>query len=171
MIPVSRLRAFPAVLLELVTGLRCPDNGDPTPEAAAMATQIFVNLPVKDLDRSVAFFTQLGYRFDPRFTDANATCMIVGDNIFVMLLVEPFFRGFTPKPIADAHATTEAILAIALDSRVAVDILADKALAAGGTPSSEPMDHGFMYQRGYQDLDGHLWEVFHMDPDAPGAPQ
>lgn len=136
-----------------------------------MPTQIFVNLPVRNLDRSVAFFTQLGYRFDPKFTDDNATCMIIGDNIFVMLLVEPFFQGFTPKPVADARATTEAIVAIALDSRVAVDILADKALAAGGSVSSEPKDLGFMYQRGYQDLDGHLWEVFHMDPEAPGAPQ
>lgn len=136
-----------------------------------MPTQIFVNLPVKSLDRSVAFFRQLGYSFDAKFTDENATCMIVGDNIFVMLLVEPFFQGFTPKPIADARATTEAIIAIALESRAAVDALADKALSAGGTASSEPIDLGFMYQRGYQDPDGHLWEVFHMDPNAEGAPQ
>lgn len=136
-----------------------------------MHSQIFVNLSVKDLDRSVAFFTQLGYSFNPKFTDENATCMILGDNCFVMLLVEPFFQGFTPKAIADAHKTTEAIIAVPLDSRAAVDALADKALAAGAIVSSKPMDHGFMYQRGYQDLDGHLWEVFYMDPDAPGAPQ
>ena len=136
-----------------------------------MPTQIFVNLPVKDLDRSVAFFTQLGYRFNAKFTDENATCMILGENNCVMLLVEPYFQGFTPKPLADAHATTEAILAVSLDSRAEVDALADKALAAGATASSEPKDYGFMYQRGYQDLDGHLWEVFYMDENAPGAPQ
>lgn len=136
-----------------------------------MPTQIFVNLPVKSLARSVAFFNQLGYRFDPKFTDDNATCMIVGDNIFVMLLLEPFFQTFTPKAIADAHTTTESIVCIAVDSRAAVDSLVDKALAAGGTASSESKDYGFMYQRGYQDLDGHLWEVIHMDPNAPGAPQ
>ncbi|HEY0660110.1 MAG TPA: VOC family protein [Lysobacter sp.] len=136
-----------------------------------MHSQIFVNLSVKDLDRSIAFFTQLGYSFNPKFTDENATCMILGDSCFVMLLVEPFFQGFTPKAIADARKTTEAIIAVPLDSRAAVDALADKALAAGATVSSKPMDHGFMYQRGYQDLDGHLWEVFHMDPNAPGAPQ
>lgn len=136
-----------------------------------MPTQIFVNLPVKNLDRSVAFFQQLGYAFDPKFTDENATCMIVGDNIFVMLLVEKFFKTFTHKPVADAHARTEAIIAIAVDSREAVDALADKALGAGAAVSGDPKDMGFMYQRGYQDLDGHLWEVFHMDRNAPGAPQ
>jgi predicted lactoylglutathione lyase len=136
-----------------------------------MHNQIFVNLSVKDLDRSVAFFKQLGYSFNAQFTDENATCMILGDNCFVMLLVEPFFQGFTPKAIADARKTTEAIIAVPLDSRAAVDALADNALAAGATASSEPKDYGFMYQRGYQDLDGHLWEVFHMDPNAPGAPQ
>ena len=135
-----------------------------------MPTQIFVNLPVKSLERSVGFFKQLGYSFDPKFTDENATCMVVGDNIFVMLLVEPFFQTFTSKPIANARTATEAIICIALDSRAAVDSLADKALAAGGFPSSETKDNGFMYQRGYQDLDGHLWEVIHMDPDV-AAPQ
>lgn len=136
-----------------------------------MATQIFVNLPVKDLDRSVAFFRQMGYRFDQKFTDENATCMIVGDNIFAMLLEEKFFKTFTHKPVADAHAGTEAIIAISLDSREAVDALADKALGAGAAMSGETRDLGFMYQRGYQDLDGHLWEVFYMDRNAPGAPQ
>ncbi len=136
-----------------------------------MPTQIFVNLPVKDLDRSVGFFKQLGYIFDPKFTDENATCMIVGDNIFVMLLVEKFFKTFTHKPVADAHAGTEAIIAIALDSREAVDVLVDKALGAGAAVSGESKDLGFMYQRGYQDLDGHLWEVFHMDLGAEGAPK
>ncbi len=135
-----------------------------------MTTQIFVNLPVKDLARSVAFFEQLGYRFDAKFTDENATCMIIGDSIFVMLLVETFFQTFTPKRIADAHTTTEAIVAIAVASRAEVDALMAKALAAGGTASSETRDLGFMYQRGYQDLDGHLWELFYMDMNAAGAP-
>lgn len=135
-----------------------------------MPTRIFVNLPVKSLDRSTAFFAHLGYRFDPRFTDANATCMVVGDGIFVMLLVEPFFQTFTSKPIADAHKSTEAIVCIGVDSRAAVDSLVDKALAFGATVSGETRDYGFMYQRGYQDLDGHLWEVLHMAPDASGEP-
>ena len=129
-----------------------------------MATQIFVNLPVKDLKRSVAFFTKLGYTFDPQFTDDNATCMIVGDNIFVMLLVEGFFKTFTPKAICDATRTTEVLLALSAESRANVDDLVARAVAAGGTTPTEPKDHGFMYQHGYQDLDGHLWELFYMDP-------
>ena len=136
-----------------------------------MPTQIYVNLPVKDLDRSVGFFRQLGYGFDPKFTDHNATCMIVGENIFVMLLVEKFFQTFTSKVIADASRTTEAIVCLSADSRAAVDALVDKALAAGGTASGEVQDHGWMYGRSFQDLDGHLWEVVHMDLNAPGAPQ
>jgi len=136
-----------------------------------MPTQIYVNLPVKDLDRSVGFFRQLGYGFDPKFTDDNATCMIVGENIFVMLLVEKFFQTFTSKVIADASRTTEAIVCLSADSRAAVDALVDKALAAGGTASGEVQDHGWMYGRSFQDLDGHLWEVVHMDLNAPGAPQ
>ena len=136
-----------------------------------MPTQIYLNLPVKDLDRSVGFFRQLGYSFDPKFTDGNATCMIIGENIFVMLLVEKFFQTFTSKAIADASRTTEAIVCLSADSRAAVDALVDKALAAGGTPSGEVQDHGWMYGRGFQDLDGHLWEVGYMDLNAPGAPQ
>src|SRR5687768_10152807 len=124
-----------------------------------MATQIFVNLPVKDLKRSVAFFTKLGYTFDPQFTDDNATCMIVGDNIFVMLLVESFFKTFTTKAICDATRSTEVLLALSAESRAKVDDLVAKAAAAGGTTPTEPKDHGFMYQHGYQDLDGHVWEL------------
>lgn len=131
-----------------------------------MSTRIFVNLPVKSLERSVGFFRELGFAFEPKFTDENATCMVVGDGIFVMLLVEPFFQTFTSKPIADAHRTTEAILCLGLDSRSAVDSMVDKALSNGAMASSETRDHGFMYQRAYQDLDGHLWEVVYMDPDA-----
>lgn len=135
-----------------------------------MTTKIFVNLPVKDLDRAVAFYTQVGYSFNPRFTDQNATCMIVADDIYVMLLVEPFFQGFTNKPICDAHKATEVLLCVSADNRAAVDALVDKAIAAGANAPNEAKDYGFMYQRDYEDLDGHIWSVMYMDPDAPGAP-
>ena len=135
-----------------------------------MTTKIFVNLPVKDLDRAVAFYTQVGYSFNPRFTDQNATCMIVSDDIYVMLLVEPFFQGFTNKPICDAHKATEVLLCVSADNRAAVDALVGKAIAAGANAPNEAKDYGFMYQRDYEDLDGHIWSVMYMDPDAPGAP-
>ena len=131
-----------------------------------MATQIFVNLPVKDLNRSVAFFTSLGYSFNPQFTNDKATCMIVGENIFVMLLVESFFQTFTKKALADASKSAEVIIALSANSRQEVDTLVNKALAAGGTALNEKMDQGFMYGWGYQDLDGHLWEVMYMEPYA-----
>ncbi|MDR7302254.1 VOC family protein [Haloactinomyces albus] len=131
-----------------------------------MSTQIFVNLPVKDLDKSVGFFTELGFSFNQQFTDENATCMVIDENIYAMLLVEPFFQSFTKKSIVDTTKSTEAILALGLDSREQVDELADKALAAGGQPANDPMDEGFMYGRSFQDLDGHLWEVLYMDPSA-----
>jgi predicted lactoylglutathione lyase len=131
-----------------------------------MATQIFVNLPVKQLDRSVQFFTQLGYRFNPQFTDANATSMIVADDIYVMLLVEEFFKTFTHKELCDAQRSTEVILALSMDSRAQVDELVAKAVAAGATTPFPPKDYGFMYQHGFQDLDGHLWELCHMEPNA-----
>lgn len=129
-----------------------------------MATQIFVNLPVKDLQKSIQFFTKLGYTFDPQFTDENATCMVVGENIFVMLLVERFFKTFTPKAVCDATKSTEVLVALSAESRPKVDEIVAKAVAAGGTTPVEPRDHGFMYQHGYQDLDGHLWELFYMEP-------
>lgn len=131
-----------------------------------MASRIFVNLPVKDLDRSVAFFTQLGYRFDPKFTDRNATCMIVSDDIFVMLLVEDFFKTFTRKAICDTASSTEVILALSMDSRAAVDEMVAKAVTAGGATVSAPKDYGFMYQHGFEDPDRHLWEVFYMEPNT-----
>jgi predicted lactoylglutathione lyase len=129
-----------------------------------MATKIFVNLPVRDLNRSVAFFTQLGFTFNPQFTDENATCMIVGEDIFVMLLVENFFKTFTHKEISDATRSTEVIVSLSTDSREAVDAMVHKAVAAGATTPRDPKDYGFMYQHGFQDLDGHLWEVFFMEP-------
>jgi len=134
--------------------------------AATSSPKIFVNLPVKDLDRSVAFFTKLGFEFDPQFTDENATCMIVNDGAFVMLLVEDFFKSFTKKGVADATAGTEAILALSADSRKRVDELVNTALAAGAEPSNDPMDQGPMYGWSFQDLDGHLWEVIYMDESA-----
>ena len=132
-----------------------------------MSTQIFVNLPVKDLQTSVEFFSKLGYTFDPQYTDENATCMIIADNIFAMLLVKPFFESFISKPVADAHKTAEVILALSADSRAAVDVLVDKAIAAGAGEPRPTQDLAFMYQRGFEDLDGHLWEVFHMSAPPP----
>jgi uncharacterized protein len=129
-----------------------------------MATNIFVNLPVRDLDRSVAFFTALGYPFNAQFTDENATCMVISDDIYAMLLVEPFFQTFTPKSIADAKATSEVLVALSMDSRGEVDRIVDAALAAGGRPVREPQDLGFMYSRAFEDLDGHIWEYLWMDP-------
>lgn len=131
-----------------------------------MVTQIFVNLPVKDLNKSVEFFTWLGFTFDPRFTDKNATCMIIGENIFAMLLVEDYFKTFTPKTIADTTRSTEAILALSVDSRAKVDLMMDSVLKAGGKESREKQDEGWMYGRAFQDPDGHLWEVFFMDISA-----
>jgi predicted lactoylglutathione lyase len=131
-----------------------------------MSTNIFVNLPVRDLDRSIDFFTKLGYKFNPLFTDSTATCMIVADNIFVMLLTREKFQSFTPKPICDATQSTEVLVCLSCDDRETVDLLVRKAIAAGGTTHREPQDHGFMYEHGFQDLDGHIWELIYMNPGA-----
>ena len=133
-----------------------------------MATkQIFVNLPVKDLDKSKAFFNALGYSFNPQFTDANAACMVVQEgSIHAMLLVESFFKTFTDKAIADTPTSTEVLLCLSCESRAEVDELVAKAVAAGGTTPRAPQDLGFMYGHGFQDLDGHLWELVFMDPNA-----
>src|SRR5690606_354219 len=126
-------------------------------------SQMFVNLPVKDLKRSIDFFTALGFSFNPQFTDDNATCMIVGEGNFVMLLVEPFFQSFTKKPVSDARRQTEVLVAISRDSRAAVEDIVARAVAAGAATPMPPQDHGFMYQHGFEDLDGHQWEFFHME--------
>ncbi|TWI90983.1 VOC family protein [Chitinophaga japonensis] len=131
-----------------------------------MATKIFVNLPVKDLKRSMDFYAQLGYSFNPQFTDDKAACMVISEDIYTMLLVEEFFKTFTKKAIADASKTTEVILSLSADSRQQVEEQVKKAVAAGGTTPNEPQDHGFMYQHGFQDPDGHLWELVYMDPSA-----
>ena len=127
-----------------------------------MIQQIFVNLPVKNLKRSVDFFTALGFKFNPQFTDENATCMIVGENIFVMLLVETYFQTFIDKPVCDATKVTEMLIALPLENRESVDVIIRKAVDAGATTPMPPKDYGFMYQHGFADLDGHHWEVFHM---------
>ena len=131
-----------------------------------MATKIFVNLPVKDLQRSIAFFTKLGFTFNPQFTDETATCMIIGENIFAMLLVESRFSDFTRKKISDATVQTEVLIAIDVDSREAVDDMVRKAIEAGGTDYIEPQDHGWMYSHAFADPDGHQWEVLYMDAAA-----
>jgi uncharacterized protein len=130
--------------------------------------KIFVNLPVKDLEKSKAFFTRLGFQFNPKFSDDKAACLVLGEDIFSMLLTESYFKTFTRKEIADAARTTEAILALSCESKAKVDELADKALAAGGKAFNETKDLGFMYNRSFQDPDGHLWELVWMDPAAIG---
>lgn len=129
-----------------------------------MATKIFVNLPVKNLDKSMVFYKKLGYTFNEQFTDATAACMVISEDIFAMLLTHAKFKEFTPKAIVDSTKATEVLVALSCDNRAQVDDLVRKAVAAGGTTYSEPKDYGFMYSHGYQDLDGHIWEVFHMDP-------
>lgn len=129
-----------------------------------MPSKIFVNLPVRDLKTSVDFFRHLGYRFDPDFTNENATCMLLGGDHYAMLLVEPFFRTFTPKPVIDAHAGSEVIIALSMDSRTEVDRIVNEGFAAGAMRVREPQDLGFMYSRSFADPDGHIWEYFWMDP-------
>ncbi len=131
-----------------------------------MATKIFVNLPVQDLQRSIQFFTELGFSFNAQFTDETATCMIVSDNIFVMLLTHDKFKAFTPKAICDATKSTEVLIGLSADSREQIDALVRKAVAAGGSTYNEPQDHAFMYGHGFQDLDGHIWELIFMEPSA-----
>ncbi len=132
-----------------------------------MPTLIFVNLPVRDLERSQAFFRALGYSFNDQYTDENAACLIIReDAIFAMLLTHDWFSRYTKKPIVDASAGSEVILALSADSREAVDELVDKALANGGSASNETDDLGYMYTRSFQDPDGHLWEVLYMDEVA-----
>jgi predicted lactoylglutathione lyase len=127
------------------------------------ARKLFVNLPVKDLKRTIDFFTKLGFAFDPRFTDEHATCMILSDEAFVMLLAEARFKDFARRPVSDATKQTEALFAIQVGSRPEVEAMVKTALAAGGKPAAEPQDHGFMYGESFYDLDGHHWEVFWMD--------
>lgn len=131
-----------------------------------MATKIFVNLPVKDLNKSKEFFARLGFSFNEQFTDDKAACLVIGENIFAMLLREEFFKTFTKKESADAKKTTEALIAIDAESRQQVDDMVKKAAEAGGSIYRDAEDHGWMYGHSFADLDGHQWEVLYMDEAA-----
>lgn len=131
-----------------------------------MATKVFVNLPVKDLDNSLTFFKILGFSFDKKFMDESSACMSLTDDTYVMLLSEEKFRIFTPKEICDSEKFTEVMLCLSLDSRKAVDDMVSKAVSAGGSTYNDPQDYGFMYGHGFQDLNGHIWEVIYMPPSS-----
>ena len=128
-----------------------------------MAKQIFINLPVKDLKKTMTFFKKLGFTFNMQFTDDKAACMIIGENIYAMLLLEKFFKTFTNKEIADAKKTTEVLIAIDAESRQSVDEMIRKAVEAGGSTYRNPQDNGWMYGHSFADLDGHQWEVLYLD--------
>ncbi len=134
--------------------------------AETRSRKIFLNVAVRDLKKSMAFFSALGFEFNPRFTDEKAACMIVSDEAFVMLLTEPFFKTFTKREVCDTTKYTEGLFALSCGSRAEVDEIVKKAVAAGGKHAMEPQDHGFMYGWSFYDLDGHHWEVFWMDPGA-----
>ncbi len=130
-----------------------------------MPTQVFINLPVKDLEKSKAFFSHLGYTFNQQFTDDTAACMVISDTIYSMLVTEPKFQTFTSKTIANSHASKEVIVCLSCESREQVDKTISNAVAAGGKAwPAEPLDYGFMYYHGFEDLDGHHWEIMYMDP-------
>ena len=136
-----------------------------------MATKIFVNLPVNDLQKSIGFFTKLGFTFNPQFTDETATCMIIGENIFAMLITKERFKEFTKKEICDATRSTEVLIALDAENREKVDEMVQKAVAAGGSTYADPKDYGWMYYHSFADLDGHQWELMYMDESAvPAAP-
>jgi len=131
------------------------------------STKIFVNLPVSDLKKTMNFFSELGFKFNPMFTDENAACMVISEDIYVMLLVETFFKSFIPdKEICDAKTSAEAIVALSAKSRKEVDELIKKAVAAGGSEYRQAQDYGWMYGRAFQDINGHIWEIFYMDMNA-----
>jgi uncharacterized protein len=130
-----------------------------------MATSIFINLPVKDLEKTKEFFLKLGYTYNKQFTDEKAAALVISENIYAMLITEPFFKTFIPeKEIADTGKTKEVLIALSADSKQQVDELVEKAIAAGGKKFRDPEDHGFMYARSFEDLDGHVWELFWMNP-------
>jgi len=128
-----------------------------------MATKVFINLPVKDLEKSISFFNGLGFSFNPQFTDEKAGCMVISDSIFVMLLTEPYFATFTKKSVCDAKNHTEVLITLDAESKDAVEQIVSKAKALGGSTYSEAQDHGWMYQHAFADLDGHQWEIAYMD--------
>ena len=128
-----------------------------------MATKIFINLPVKNLDKSISFFTNLGFSFNPQFTDEKAGCMVISENIFAMLLTESYFQTFTKKQVCDAKTSTEVLITLDANSKEELQQLVEKAKESGAVIYSEPQDHGWMYQHGFADLDGHQWELAYMD--------
>lgn len=128
-----------------------------------MKRKVFINLPVKDLKKSMNFFESLGYSFNPRFTDEKAGCMVISDNIYAMMLTEEYFKTFTKKSISDAKASTEVLIALDADSREDVQGMITKAKESGATIYAEAQDHGWMYQHSFADLDGHQWEIVYMD--------
>jgi uncharacterized protein len=136
-----------------------------------MAKSIFVNLPVKDLKRSIDFFTKLGFSFNNQFTDEKAACLVLGENLYSMLITEPFFKTFTKKEISDSSKYIEVLIAIDVDSREDVDNLIKKAVEAGGSVYMEPQDHGWMYSHSFTDPDGHQWELLFMDESAVPSEQ
>jgi hypothetical protein len=137
-----------------------------------MSTKIFINLPVKNLNASKAFYEALGYSINPQFTNEDAACVVISEDIYVMILTHPFFQGFTKKEIADATKTCQVLNCLSSESREAVDEIVRKAEAAGGRTYAAPQDHGWMYQHGFEDLDGHIWEVAYMDiTAAPATPE
>jgi predicted lactoylglutathione lyase len=131
-----------------------------------MARKIFVNLAVRDLQKSMGFFSALGFAFNKQFTDDKAACMVISEEAYVMLLSEPFFKSFTKREACDTSRATEALLALSCESRAEVDAIVRKAIDAGGQHAMDPQDHGFMYGWSFYDLDGHHWEVLWMDPNA-----
>jgi hypothetical protein len=140
------------------------------PKTMATTTrELFVNLSITDLPASRAFFAELGFEFDLRFTNETAACMIINEHAYVMLLQRPFFESFTPRTICDTSKSVEGLFAFSTDTREGVDTLVDKAITAGGAEARDPMDHGFMYTRSFFDLDGHQWEVVWMDEAAAAA--
>lgn len=134
-----------------------------------MHKQLFVNLPVKDLAKSIGFFKELGYSFNMQFTNDQGACMILGENLYVMLLLESFFQTFTSKPVSDATKQTEVLVCVSCESRAQVDKLVAKARTLGATTPKEPQDHGFMYGHGFHDLDGHVWELVYMESQTASS--
>jgi predicted lactoylglutathione lyase len=136
------------------------------PNPTHAGRMLFVNMPVADLERSKAFFAQLGFSYNPKFTDETAACMLVGEHAFVMLLSREKFAEFSKLPIADPRTHALALYSFSVASRDEVDTVGAAALAAGATEADEPEDYGFMYSRSFFDLDGHGWQVMWMDPAA-----
>jgi uncharacterized protein len=131
-----------------------------------MATKVFINLPVKDLEKSMSFFSNLGYQFDDHITDELAACLIISDNIFVMLLQEEYFKTFTKKYVGDNRTFSEVLISLDAESKQAIQDIITKARQLGAHIYAEPEDHGWMYQHSLADLDGHLWEYIYVDKNS-----